>query len=54
LIQYIRINQWGLDNSFSWDKKDVLRFGKGRVDDAEDAEVIAKKVKQAFVARGIL
>ncbi len=38
--QDIRINQWGLDNSFSWDKKDVLRFGKGGVDDAEDAEVI--------------
>ena len=38
--QDIRINQWGLDNSFSWDKKDLLRFGKGGVDDAEDAEVI--------------
>jgi zinc metalloprotease ZmpB len=38
--QDLRINQWGLDNSFSWDKKDLLRFGKGGVDDAEDAEVI--------------
>ncbi|MEX2236813.1 MAG: M36 family metallopeptidase [Dehalococcoidia bacterium] len=38
--QDIRINQWGLDNSFSWDKHDLLRFGKGGVDDAEDAEVI--------------
>jgi hypothetical protein len=38
--QDIRINQLGYDNSFSWDKKDYLRFGKGGVDDAEDAEVI--------------
>ena len=38
--QDIRLNQWGQDNSFSWDKHDVLRFGKGGVDDAEDAEVI--------------
>jgi Zn-dependent metalloprotease len=34
------VNQLGIDNSFSWDKKDLLRFGKGGVDDAEDAEVI--------------
>jgi zinc metalloprotease ZmpB len=38
--QDVRINQWGADNSFSWDKKDLLKFGKGGVDDAEDAEVI--------------
>ena len=38
--QDVRINQWGLDNSYSWDKFDILRFGKGGVDDAEDAEVI--------------
>jgi hypothetical protein len=38
--QDIRINQLGVDNSFSWDKKDYVRFGKGGVDDAEDAEVI--------------
>jgi zinc metalloprotease ZmpB len=38
--QRVRINQWGLDNSFSTDHKDELRFGKGGVDDAEDAEVI--------------
>ena len=38
--QDLRINQYGADNSFSWDKKDLLRFGKGGVDDAEDAEVI--------------
>jgi hypothetical protein len=38
--QDIRINTLGIDNSYSWDKHDVLRFGKGGVDDAEDAEVI--------------
>jgi hypothetical protein len=38
--QRVRINQWGADNSFFTDKKDELRFGKGGVDDAEDAEVI--------------
>jgi hypothetical protein len=38
--QDIRVNQYGIDNSYSWDKHDILRFGKGGVDDAEDAEVI--------------
>jgi hypothetical protein len=38
--QDLRINQWGLDNSFSTAKKDEIRLGKGGVDDAEDAEVI--------------
>jgi len=38
--QDVRINTWGVDNSYSWDKHDVLRFGKGGVDDAEDADVI--------------
>jgi zinc metalloprotease ZmpB len=46
--QDIRINQWGLDNSYSWDKKDVLRFGKGGVDDAEDAEVILHEYGHAI------
>jgi len=36
--QDVRINQFGQDNSFSWDKKDLIRLGKGGVDDAEDAE----------------
>ncbi|MGW5421689.1 M4 family metallopeptidase [Streptomyces sp. NPDC003943] len=36
----VRISQWGADNSFFTDKKDEIRFGKGGVDDAEDAEVI--------------
>lgn len=39
--QRVRINQWGLDNSFATDHpNDEMRFGKGGVDDAEDAEVI--------------
>jgi hypothetical protein len=46
--QDIRINQWGVDNSFSWDKKDLLRFGKGGVDDAEDAEVILHEYGHAI------
>jgi zinc metalloprotease ZmpB len=46
--QDLRINQWGQDNSFSWDKHDVLRFGKGGVDDAEDAEVILHEYGHAM------
>jgi hypothetical protein len=46
--QDIRINQWGADNSFSWDKHDLLRFGKGGVDDAEDAEVILHEYGHAI------
>jgi hypothetical protein len=46
--QDIRINQWGADNSYSWDKHDVLRFGKGGVDDAEDAEVILHEYGHAI------
>jgi hypothetical protein len=39
--QRVRLNQLGYDNSFATDHpKDELRFGKGGVDDAEDAEVI--------------
>jgi len=39
--QRVRINQWGADNSYATDHpKDEMRFGKGGVDDAEDAEVI--------------
>lgn len=46
--QDVRINQWGQDNSYSWDKHDVLRFGKGGVDDAEDAEVILHEYGHAM------
>jgi zinc metalloprotease ZmpB len=46
--QDVRINQWGADNSYSWDKHDILRFGKGGVDDAEDAEVILHEYGHAI------
>ncbi|WP_282694840.1 M4 family metallopeptidase [Streptomyces sp. CC208A] len=39
-VQPVRLNQWGADNSYFTDKKAEIRFGKGGVDDAEDAEVI--------------
>src|SRR5215212_4549910 len=39
--QRVRLNQLGYDNSFATDHpRDEMRFGKGGVDDAEDAEVI--------------
>jgi hypothetical protein len=39
--QRVRINQWGVDNSFATDHpRDEMRFGKGGVDDAEDGEVV--------------
>ena len=45
----MRINQWGVDNSFATDHpKDELRFGKGGVDDAEDAEVILHEYGHAI------
>lgn len=47
--QEVRINQLGIDNSYSWDKKDILRFGKGGVDDAEDAEVILHEYGHAMM-----
>ena len=46
--QDIRTNQLGIDNSYSWDKHDVVRFGKGGVDDAEDAEVILHEYGHAI------
>ena len=45
--QQIRVGQWGLDNSFQTDKQDLLRFGKGGVDDAEDGEVIVHEYGHA-------
>ena len=45
----MRINQWGQDNSFATDHpKNELRFGKGGVDDAEDAEVILHEYGHAL------
>ncbi len=48
--QNVRINEWGVDNSFATDdhKKNELRFGKGGVDDAEDAEVILHEYGHAI------
>ena len=46
--QDVRINTYGVDNLFSWDKHDLLRFGKGGVDDAEDAEVILPEYGHAM------
>jgi hypothetical protein len=45
--QDVRTNQWGQDNSFSWDRHDIIRLGKGGVDDAEDAEVIVHEYGHA-------
>jgi hypothetical protein len=45
----VRINQWGQDNSFETDHpRNELRFGKGGVDDAEDAEVILHEYGHAI------
>ena len=46
--QDVRINQFGQDNSFSRDAKDAITFGKGGVDDAEDAEVILHELGHAI------
>ena len=46
--QAVRINQWGADNSFATDKQNEIRFGKGGVDDAEDAEVILHEYGHAI------
>lgn len=47
--QAVRLNQLGADNSFATDHpKDELRFGKGGVDDAEDAEVILHEYGHAI------
>jgi hypothetical protein len=48
--QRVRINQLGADNSFATDQHPAseLRFGKGGVDDAEDAEVILHEYGHAL------
>jgi hypothetical protein len=49
--QNVRINQYGVDNSFeTTHPKDELRFGKGGVDDAEDGEVILHEYGHALHA----
>jgi hypothetical protein len=47
--QKVRLNQLGYDNSFETTKPSLqLRFGKGGVDDAEDAEVILHEYGHAI------
>jgi zinc metalloprotease ZmpB len=46
--QRLRINQWGIDNSFATTHKDEIRLGKGGVDDAEDGEVITHEYGHAI------
>jgi len=47
--QLVRINQLGYDNSFATTQpRTELRFGKGGVDDAEDAEVILHEYGHAI------
>jgi hypothetical protein len=46
--QRLRINQWGVDNSFATTHKDEIRLGKGGVDDAEDGEVILHEYGHAI------
>ncbi|GAA1475618.1 hypothetical protein GCM10009623_00640 [Nocardioides aestuarii] len=46
----VKINQLGGDNSYQTDKPFRLRFGKGGVDDAEDAEVIVHEYGHAIQA----
>ena len=47
--QPVRINQWGVDNSFTTDHPtNEIRYGKGGVDDAEDAEVILHEYGHAL------
>jgi zinc metalloprotease ZmpB len=36
----VKVNQFGIDNSYFDPTKDLIRLGKGGVDDAEDLEVI--------------
>jgi zinc metalloprotease ZmpB len=46
--QRLRINQYGIDNSFATTHKDEIRLGKGGVDDAEDGEVILHEYGHAI------
>ena len=47
--QPVRINQYGVDNSFTTDHPtNEIRYGKGGVDDAEDAEVILHEYGHAI------
>ena len=45
--QKVKIDQYGGDNSYETDKPFRIRYGKGGVDDAEDAEVIVHEYGHA-------
>jgi len=45
--QDVRVDQYGIDNSYSTDKQDFIRLGKGGADDAEDGEVIVHEYGHA-------
>ena len=46
--QNVQVDQWGQDNSYYDPKFDVMRFGKGGVDDGEDLEVIWHELGHAI------
>lgn len=48
--QQIKVSQYGLDNSYQNDQPDIIRLGKGGVDDAEDGEVIVHEYGHAVHA----
>jgi hypothetical protein len=48
--QQVKVDQFGGDNSFQTDKPFRIRYGKGGVDDAEDAEVIVHEYGHAVHA----
>jgi hypothetical protein len=46
----VRVNQYGIDNSYFDVTKDLIRMGKGGVDDAEDLEVVWHEYGHAIQA----
>jgi hypothetical protein len=48
--QIVKVDQFGGDNSYQTDKPFRIRYGKGGVDDAEDAEVIVHEYGHAVHA----
>ncbi|GAA0522849.1 M36 family metallopeptidase [Deinococcus depolymerans] len=48
--QALKVSQYGIDNSYQNDQPDIIRLGKGGVDDAEDGEVIVHEYGHAVHA----
>ncbi|MFC4637646.1 M4 family metallopeptidase [Deinococcus hohokamensis] len=48
--QQVKVSQYGIDNSYQNDQPDIIRLGKGGVDDAEDGEVIVHEYGHAVHA----